>query len=172
MENKGFIARFPGKFWSLAAIAVLSGLLAFGPDYFASDNKAPPTFPKSEIMIRHSDGRMAHFNVEVATTPEQQTYGLMFRRSLPRNSGMLFLYKPDQNVSMWMKNTYIPLDILFVRADGVIVKITTNARPLDLSPLTSDEPVRGVLELNAGQAKKESIKVGDRVLYSAFSGGS
>ncbi len=128
-----------------------------------------PSFPHDNLEITHADGSgKVAFNVEVATTPAQAAYGLMFRRSLPADAGMLFVFDPPQIVSMWMKNTYIPLDMLFVRVDGVIVKIVTHAEPFSLATINSGEPVHGVIELGDGVAARDGLKVGDKVLYSAF----
>ncbi len=101
-----------------------------------------------------------HFTVEVAATPEQQERGLMFRKSLAGDRGMIFPYDPPQDVSFWMKNTLIPLDIVFIRADGTIVRITP-AKALDLTPLPSGEPIAGVLEIRSGRAAELGIKEGD-----------
>lgn len=129
-----------------------------------------PIFPRAAMTIERGDGGKLPFTIEIATTREQEMYGLMFRRSLADDAGMLFIFTPEQPVSMWMKNTYIPLDMLFVRADGTIAKIVAQTRPLDLTPIPSDVPVHGVIELNGGVAAKDGIKTGDKVLFSAFSG--
>ncbi len=92
----------------------------------------------------------------------------MFRRSMPSDAGMLFIWPADQIVMMWMKNTYVALDMLYVRHDGTIAKIITNAVPLDLTPLSSDEPVRAVIELNAGEATRRGLKPGDKVTSPAL----
>jgi uncharacterized membrane protein (UPF0127 family) len=106
-----------------------------------------------------------HFTVEVAATPEQQEIGLMFRRSVAADHGMIFPYNPPQNVSFWMKNTLIPLDIIFIRTDGTIVRVT-HAKALDLTPLPSLEPVAAVLEIRAGRAAELGIKEGDIASWS------
>jgi uncharacterized membrane protein (UPF0127 family) len=102
--------------------------------------------------------------VEVAVTQKQQEYGLMFRPKLAPDSGMLFIYNQPTVVYYWMKNTYIPLDMLFVKEDGEIVKIVGQAQPLTLTPRGSDQPVVGVLELKGGEAARRGIEIGDRVL--------
>jgi uncharacterized membrane protein (UPF0127 family) len=101
-----------------------------------------------------------HFIVEVAATPEQQERGLMFRRSVAADRGMIFPYDPPQEVSFWMKNTLIPLDIIFIRSDGTIVRVT-HAKALDVTALPSGEPVVAVLEIRAGRAAELGIKEGD-----------
>lgn len=105
------------------------------------------------------------FTVEVAATPEQQETGLMFRKSLAPDRGMIFPYDPPQDISFWMKNTLIPLDIIFIRADGTIARIT-NAKALDTTPLPAGEPVGLVLEIAGGRAKQLGIKEGDLVSWS------
>ena len=111
------------------------------------------------LTIRSSNGTHG-FTVEVAATPEQQERGLMFRRSLAGDRGMIFPYDPPREVSFWMKNTLIPLDIIFIRSDGTIVRIT-EAKALDLSPLPAGEPISAVLEIRGGRAAELGIKEGD-----------
>jgi hypothetical protein len=129
-----------------------------------------PVFPRGTLEIAQAGGKTFPFSIEIATTPAQHEYGLMFRRSLPEDAGMLFLFSPDQPVSFWMKNTFIPLDMLFVRGDGTIEKIVTHAPPQSLANISSDEPVRGVIEINGGAADRLGLATGDKVLYPAFSG--
>lgn len=129
-----------------------------------------PVFPRSSLTFVRADGHSFPLAIEIATTPEQQHYGLMFRRSLPRDSGMLFTQESDRPISMWMKNTYIPLDMLFVRHDGTIAKIVTHAEPFNLTPISSDVPVSGVIEINAGEADRLGLKTGDKVLFPGFGG--
>jgi len=108
------------------------------------------------------------FQVELAITPEEKEHGLMFRRELPEGQGMLFDFQFDQNVAFWMKNTYIPLDMLFIRADGRILRIAENTEPLSERNIPSGGPVRAVLEVIGGTAKKLGIAAGDRVGGSIF----
>lgn len=115
----------------------------------------------------HSRTGAHRFDVEVAATSEQQETGMMFRRSVPPNTGMLFAPFPVEGgppveASFWMKNTLVPLDIIFIRADGTIARIAT-AKPLDLSPVPSGEPVSAVLELRGGRAAELGIRQGDKV---------
>ena len=111
------------------------------------------------LTIRSKNG-VHHFTVEVAATPEQQERGLMFRKSLAGDHGMIFPYDPPQDVSFWMENTLIPLDIIFIRADGTIVRIT-KAKALDETPLPAGEPIAVVLEIRGGRAAELGIKEGD-----------
>jgi hypothetical protein len=116
------------------------------------------------LTIRSSSGAH-HFTVEVASTPEQQERGLMFRKSLAGDRGMIFPYDPPQDVSFWMENTLIPLDIIFIRSDGTIVRIT-KAKALDETPLPAGEPIAAVLEIRGGRAAELGIREGDVVSWS------
>jgi uncharacterized membrane protein (UPF0127 family) len=92
----------------------------------------------------------------------------MFRRQLAAGSGMLFVYEPAREVGMWMQNTFVPLDMLFIAGDGMIVKVTERTVPLSRRIIPSERPVVGVLELNAGTASRLGIGPGGRVLHPAF----
>ena len=112
----------------------------------------------------HSKTGAHKFTVEVASTAEQQERGLMFRKAIAPDRGMIFPYEPPQEVAFWMKNTLIPLDIIFIRPDGPIARIT-NAVAMDITPLPSGEPISAVLEIAGGRAKQLSIKEGDTVSW-------
>jgi uncharacterized membrane protein (UPF0127 family) len=105
------------------------------------------------------------FNIEVMVTDQERALGLMFRRSLPENNGMLFVYDPPQPATMWMKNTLIPLDMVFISSDARVHRIEANAEPFSTTLIPSDGDVVGVLELNAGEAQKIGLKRGDKVVY-------
>lgn len=109
------------------------------------------------------------FEVEMALTPEEKEHGLMFRKELAAGHGMLFDFGFDQPLAFWMKNTYIPLDMLFIRSDGRILRIAENTEPLSERNIPSGGPVRAVLEVIGGTAKKLGIAPGDRVGGSIFS---
>jgi uncharacterized membrane protein (UPF0127 family) len=109
------------------------------------------------------------FAVELALTPEEQAKGLMFRRELPEGQGMLFDFGDDGLREFWMKNTYIPLDMIFIRGDGRIAKIAEHTAPLSEARISSDRPVRAVLEVIAGTTRKLGIVSGDRVSHPIFS---
>ena len=113
-------------------------------------------------MIIHSKTGDHPFVLEMAGTPEQQERGLMFRRSLAPNEGMVFPYSPPQPVAFWMRNTLIPLDMIFVRQDGTIARIAT-AKPLDETPVPAGEPVSMVIEIRGGRAAELGIAEGDKV---------
>ena len=118
-------------------------------------------FPTSRADDRRPTGRH-QFKIEVAETPAQMTQGLMFRRSLAPDAGMLFDYKQPTVATMWMRNTLIPLDMLFVDAQGRIVNIHQRAVPQSLDMIAAAAPVRAVIELNGGTAERLGIKPGDR----------
>jgi uncharacterized membrane protein (UPF0127 family) len=108
------------------------------------------------------------FAVELALTPEQQAQGLMFRKELPEGQGMLFDFQREQQTAFWMKNTFVSLDMIFIRADGRIHRIAANTVPLSETLVPSNGPVRAVLEVVAGTARKLGIAPGDRVAHPIF----
>lgn len=108
------------------------------------------------------------FSVELANTPESRARGLMYRRSMPDDHGMLFDFGRVEMVSMWMRNTYIPLDMLFVRADGSIARIARDTEPLSERQISSGEPVLAVFEINAGISDRLGIAAGDRIDHPLF----
>jgi hypothetical protein len=124
-------------------------------------------FSTSELTIVSSTGRH-QFKVEIAETQAQMTQGLMFRRSLAPDAGMLFDYKEPTVATMWMRNTLIPLDMLFVDAQGRIINIHQRAVPQSLDLIAAAAPVRAVIELNGGTAARLSIEPGDRVVHPIF----
>lgn len=124
--------------------------------------------PTSPLVIRAADGMEHHFIVELASTPAERAQGLMYRKSLAPDAGMLFDFKELEPVAMWMKNTFIPLDMLFIARDGRITRITERAVPLSLTPIPSGEPVLAVLELNSGTSARLGLKPGDRVIHPIF----
>src|SRR5206468_12336636 len=135
----------------LAATALIA-LIACSPQAPAQnapaesvDSRAQTGLNQVPLTIRSKNG-IHHFTVEVAATPEQQERGLMFRRSLAGDRGMIFPYDPPQFVGFWMKNTLIPLDMIFIRADGRIARVAANATPLSLDPVLSGDLVAAVLE--------------------------
>jgi len=111
------------------------------------------------------------FSVELATNTAERALGLMFRKELPEGHGMLFDFQTDQQVQFWMHNTYIPLDMIFIAADGRIAHVAENAKPMSDDLIPSVRPVRAVLEVIAGTARKFGIATGDRVTGSIFGKG-
>ncbi len=114
-------------------------------------------FAKGVLVIHASNHACYRLDIYIAATDQQRSRGLMHVRSLPESTGMLFVYDRDARLSMWMKNTFIPLDILFVRADGTVSSIAYDTEPQSLDSIAALEPVRYVLELNSGVAEKYSI---------------
>jgi hypothetical protein len=125
------------------------------------------TFPRSSLVI-DTGKRQITFEVELALDDTQRTHGLMFRDKLGPYEGMLFDFYQEAPVSFWMKNTKIPLDMLFIAADGTIKHIQANATPYSTDPIPSKFPVRAVLEINGGSARLLGIKEGDKVKNSIF----
>ena len=119
---------------------------------------------KRDLTIVTAGGPQ-RFVVELARTREQKERGLMFRQDLAPDAGMLFIYPGDDEIDMWMANTYLPLDMIFFAADGRITKVAERTVPLSEATIGSDGPVRGVLEVNGGTASRLGIKVGDRLTY-------
>jgi hypothetical protein len=125
-------------------------------------------FETDTLSIRTPDGAVHEFTVELAITQEQRSQGLMYRRELARDSGMLFLYPRSGVHAMWMKNTYIPLDMLFVKADGRVVHIAERTVPQSRRSISAGERVKAVLELRGGTADRLGIGEGAVVLHEAF----
>ena len=126
-------------------------------------------FPRATLEIRSSQGRQL-FNIRIADTPERQQLGLMYETRLPADEGMLFPQDEPRAVSMWMKNTYIPLDMLFIDNRGRIVCLLANTAPQSLAILSCPKPVTAVLEIGGGESADRGIRVGDRVLHKVFAG--
>ncbi|MEN3930706.1 DUF192 domain-containing protein [Microvirga sp. W0021] len=120
------------------------------------------------LTIVTVNGERHVFKVEKADTDEKRQRGLMFRKELPSDQGMIFDFGDPIPVAMWMKNTYIPLDMIFIRKDGSIARIAENTEPLSTRVIDSGEPVLSVLELAGGVTSKLGIKAGDRVEYPIF----
>lgn len=123
---------------------------------------------KLETLTIVTAGGRQTFQVEVMENDEQRARGLMFRREMAADRGMLFDFKKVQPVAFWMKNTYIPLDMIFIDERGEIVNIAENTEPLSERSVPSGRPVLGVLEVNAGISRKYGIKAGDRVEHRIF----
>jgi len=128
----------------------------------------PVIEPLEELVIVTRDGARHRFRVEVARTPEQQTVGLMFRPAVPADGGMLFDWGSPRESSMWMRNTVVSLDMLFIAADGRVHRIAERTVPHSLAPIDSRGPVRATLEVAAGTAERLGIRVGDRVEHPIF----
>ena len=121
------------------------------------------------LWLVTAGGKEFPIEIEVAELPQDKSLGLMFRTELAGDHGMLFPYDQSQDVSMWMHNTYIPLDMVFIRADGTVHRIESRAEPLSDRIINSGGPVKAVLELPAGTSERLGLKPGDHVRYPLFS---
>jgi uncharacterized protein len=149
------------------AIASLALIFLVAVGFFCSGQSARADERLETLQILTKAG--AHnFRVEVARSPEQQERGLMFRKELPKDQGMFFDLGWEHLSLMWMKNTYIPLDMLFISKSGAIVSMVKNATPMSEDLLNSGGAVRAVLEVNAGTADRLGIAIGDQVVYPLF----
>ena len=151
----------------LAATGLAAGAV---PAALAAGPSAPVRFGTSNLVVVTAQGR-SNFTVELAVSEAQRVQGLQGRRRLAADAGMLFDFQGTGPVIMWMKDTYVPLDMLFIDSGGRIVNIAEHTVPLSLTAIPSAGPVRAVLELNAGTAARLGIKPGDRVLHSVFGAG-
>ena len=152
-------------FVTLACALPLASTSIFAP--FPALSQSLQNFAKETVTVR-SDGKVHRLTVEIARTAAQQAQGLMFRRRMAADAGMLFLHAAPRRARMWMKNTYIPLDMLFIAPDGRIDQIVERTTPHSLETIVSDNPVSAVLELNAGTASRLGLKPGDRLVHPAF----
>lgn len=142
----------------------LTLLLAAGPA-----SPTSPTWAADARTVEIASKTGVHvFAVELAANDAERAIGLMNRKELPEGRGMLFDFQRDQDVAMWMRNTYISLDMLFIRGDGRILRIAENTEPLSERIISSGGPVRGVLEVIAGTARNLGIAPGDRVAHPIF----
>ncbi|MFK4507701.1 DUF192 domain-containing protein [Bradyrhizobium daqingense] len=147
------------KGWLVAILVVAGATAATGSVVHAA------SFQPLEIVTKNG---VQVFSVEMATTEEEKQTGLMYRKELPDGKGMLFDFNPEQEISMWMKNTYVSLDMIFIRADGRILRIAENTEPMSTKIISSRGPARAVLEVVAGTAQKYGIRPGDRVGHPLF----
>lgn len=130
----------------------------------AGQGAANPAAVKDDFsaVLRTATGDYP-FTIEIADTPQEQQKGLMYRQSLAPDAGMLFDYGKEQQVAFWMQNTYIPLDMVFIAADGTVKRVHPNAKPLDPTSIPSRVPVRFVLEIPGGRAAEIGLKEGDKL---------
>ena len=149
--------RLPAALFCLLLIAT-----AF---YTATLNAA--SLPVEPVAIVTSSGTHV-FKAEIASTPDTQAQGLMFRRSIAPDRGMLFTYSQDQEITMWMRNTFISLDMIFITSEGKVHHIVRNTEPFSENLIVSAGPVRAVLEVAAGTANRIGLKSGDTVRHKAF----
>ncbi|HTV31735.1 MAG TPA: DUF192 domain-containing protein [Methylocella sp.] len=149
--------------WAWLSMAFL--LFAASPAF--AEEAEPPQAGLERLVILTASG--AHeFSVEVMRTESQREHGLMFRRYLPQNRGMLFDFGVERPVMMWMKNTYLPLDMIFIGRSGQVVGFAEHAEPLSQKIIPSGAPAYGVLEVKAGTAAEIGLKIGDTVRHPLF----
>lgn len=155
---------------ALVVLAVWSAMPWSGlPVFWSFITSAQARMAVEPLSIETANGGAARtFQVEVARTDQEKSVGLMFRNALADDAGMLFPYGPPQSITMWMRNTYIPLDMLFITADGTIARIEANTEPLSERIIDSGSPVSAVLELAGGAAARLGIKAGDKVKHPFF----
>ena len=151
------------NFAFLAIIVVIAGAAGTG----GGGVQAQAVFERSTLSIETANGSHK-FDIELALTPDQQSQGLMFRRELAADAGMLFFHDRERVATMWMRNTFVPLDMLFVAADGKIVHIVERTVPQSLTTISAGRPVRAVLEVNAGTVRRLAIQSGDRLIHPLF----
>jgi len=171
-------AEAPGRH-ALRAFVLLAVLLvgaSASPPLCADERDGAPllelsSFPRSALTIHSATRNDAHvFRVWIADTPERQSQGLMFVQDLPADEGMLFFDRQSHVWGMWMKNTFIPLDMLFIDERGRVAAIVERTVPHSLQTRSHPRPVKAVLELRGGEAERRGIRVGDRVDHPAFRG--
>ncbi len=144
------------------------GILCGGMASPGAAQRGDPRFARSTLTIHTKAGAAHEFKIEIARTVEQRALGLMYRRRLAADAGMLFLHERFERARMWMKNTYIPLDMLFVGPDGRIVDLKQRTVPQSLAIITSRKSVIAVFEVNAGTVSRLGLAIGDRLDHPAF----
>lgn len=152
------------RVWAvLCGMVLLASIAVFQP----VTAQPQPTLPQSDLVIQTTKGPQ-RFRVELADNDQSRARGMMFRASMAPDTGMLFDFKQEQMASFWMRNTLLPLDMLFIKADGTILNIHQRAIPHDETGINSDGPVRAVLEVNGGTASRLGIRAGDKVEHAIF----
>lgn len=146
-----------------AALGLLCALALWPPVARAEDTAALDNFFARAVITVEGRAACHRLGVYLALSPEQRARGLMFVTDLPEDEGMLFIYPGPRRVSMWMKNTLISLDMVFIRQDGVVARVEEDTVPLSLETIPAGEPVDAVLELNAGAAAALGIAAGRRI---------
>lgn len=159
------------------AAAFFVALIAFavsasGADGFqeVNDSAAAQALPLTPLVIESRDGRKLSFRVGVARSKFELQHGLKYRLSMPADEGMLFDFAREMRVGMWMKNTYISLDMIFIDGDGIIVDIAKSTTPQSEEPIAPDREVLAILEINGGLSDRFGIRIGDRVVHEVVAG--
>ncbi len=152
----------------LLALLLLAGFALLPTARAQTAMEPQPELPKEKLTIVTKDGQRHEFQVEMALTPAQQETGLMFRKVVPADTGMLFDWGVPRETAMWMRNTVSPLDMIFINEDGSIRRIAENTVPYSLAEIAAGGPVRATLEVAAGTARRLGIHVGDKVEQRIF----
>jgi uncharacterized membrane protein (UPF0127 family) len=161
----------------LATILVIGGVMVLESFFVTDGTKNPTVFTIEEQASLHFTQASATFRtarntipltLEIADTQEQRLQGLQYRKTLEKNHGMLFLFEQEQDIAMWMANTFVPLDMLFLNRQGEVVGVIEHTTPESRTPLTIHRPSYAVLEMGAGFVQEHAIRLGDKLLYSAF----
>jgi uncharacterized protein len=169
--------RQSGNSTRAALVAALVAVLGGGSLYALSRDANSPSQGESEHDGEAAAATTAELvtatgrhkiTIEIADTPEKQALGLMYRTSLPDNRGMLFTHAPPREVTMWMRNTYIPLDMVFIRSDGTVHRIAANTQPMSDAVIASEGDVSAVLELAGGDSQRLGLAPGDKVEHPYF----
>lgn len=165
-----------GKCSQITRLALVSGMLAtfLGGAVAASDTASEPATGTASAVCRddqvqlRGDWGQARFSVEVADDEAERATGLMNRGHMAQSAGMLFVYPDSKTVSFWMKNTLIPLDMIFIDAAGVVQKVHSNATPHDTTPILGGDDIKAVLEINGGLSRRMGITAGSQIRHPAF----
>lgn len=161
LRTKRPLARF-----AVAALLAMAPLAACN-DPFVDEAVAATPGQLDIVIVRVEAGKRIHrYRVEVARTPEQQAQGLMYRKAMARDAGMLFLFPEPRMAAFWMANTYLPLDIIFIATNGRVVNVGEGV-PLSRATVVSTGPASSVLELNRGEAARIGLKAGDKISWAA-----
>lgn len=162
------MTRLQISYSKFSALAFLIAVLAtFIPEQVSFAKTSPVTFERETVTLHQTVGPIM-LELEIAQTPQQLKRGLMFRTELADKHGMLFLFDSPHIIGMWMKNTYIPLDMLFLDQTGTIIHIAENATPHSTEIISSQKPAIAVIELPGGSVQKYGIVVGNRIEHGAF----
>jgi uncharacterized membrane protein (UPF0127 family) len=157
------------SYWAAAMLCCACLSVAAGGVRAEGATQEPlSAFPQSLLAVRTTAGKVVNFKIWNADNPRRQEQGLMFVRELDAHAGMLFVFPGNQRPMMWMKNTYIPLDLLFIDEHGRIEYIAASATPMSPAIIQSPVPSLAVLELKGGASELFGIKIGDSVLHSSF----
>lgn len=163
-----FIVAFLAFCFAVVAISLFTNLTRMSQRDAARAQQSSQPGVKLETLVIVSGDKRHNFKVETARNDADRSRGLMFRQSMPADQGMLFDFERDQMVAMWMRNTFIPLDMVFVFADGRIHRIEQRTEVQSERTISSGVPVRAVLELNAGTAERLGLKPGDKLIHPVF----